>query len=65
MQKYKANNVFYIVSCQHFLGGGHQLRNTELVWGAGERYRLTSQATGTVTAQLHIVLRCAHLPTHY
>ena len=42
---------------QHFLGGGHALRNTDLVSSGGERYRLTTRATGTVQAQIHIVLR--------
>ena len=42
---------------QHFLGGGHTLRNTDLVTSPGERYRLTTRATGTLTAHAHIVLR--------
>lgn len=42
---------------QHFLGGGHALKNTDLVTGGGERYRLTTRAAGTVRAQIHLVLR--------
>jgi len=42
---------------QHFLGGGHQLKNTELIFASHERYRLTTLATGRVFGQVHIVLR--------
>ena len=42
---------------QHFLGGGHQLKNTELIFSSHERYRLTTLATGKDSAQFHIVLR--------
>lgn len=42
---------------QHFLGGGHALKNTDLVTSGGERYRLTTRAAGTIQAQIHLVLR--------
>jgi len=42
---------------QHFLGGGHTLKNTELVSSSQERYRLTCRAAGSVRANVHIILR--------
>ena len=54
-----AGNLTDTIS-QHFLGGSHQLKNTELVFSSKDRYRLTTVATGSVSARLNIVLRNFH-----
>jgi len=45
---------------QHFLGGAHQLKTSELIFSSQERYRLTTVAAGKVTANLNLILRNFH-----
>lgn len=42
---------------QHYLGGGHQLRNPDLLVASSDRQKLTTQAMGRVHLQVGIVQR--------
>jgi len=42
---------------QRFVGGGLQLRNTDVILTTPERYKLNTAAAGTVTLRLGIILR--------
>ena len=42
---------------QYYLGGGHQLRNPDLLIASSDRHRLTTTAAGRVHLQLSVVLR--------
>ncbi len=40
-----------------YVGGGHRLKNPDLVGSGSDRFRLTSTAMGKVRVQLGVVLR--------
>jgi len=40
-----------------FLGSAPELKNERLVWSGDDRYRLKTVTTGTVTVQVHVILR--------
>ena len=42
---------------QYFLGGGPQLKNTDLIYSGADRYRLRTEAMGQVHLRLGIILR--------
>ncbi|XP_044269579.1 B9 domain-containing protein 2-like isoform X2 [Tribolium madens] len=42
---------------QYFLGGGYQIKNPDLIFNSGERYKLSTEAMGVVSFELCVVLR--------
>ena len=42
---------------QHYVGGGHQLRNPDLVGSAADRHRLTTVSMGKVHLQVGVIVR--------
>lgn len=42
---------------QMFVGGGPQLRNPDLIYSGADRYRLHTEAMGTVELELGVILR--------
>ena len=42
---------------QFYVGGGHQLRNPDVLISSTDRYRLTTTAMGKVAIELGVVLR--------
>ncbi|XP_065204869.1 B9 domain-containing protein 2 [Planococcus citri] len=42
---------------RHFLGGGVQLRSLDLIYSGNDRYRLQTEAMGTVHLELGVILR--------
>lgn len=40
-----------------FLGGGTQLRSIDLIYSSNERYRLQTEAMGSVYLELSVILR--------
>lgn len=41
---------------QRLIGGGHQLRNPDLIYSGADRYRLNTKAMGTVELELDIII---------
>lgn len=42
---------------QYFLGGGFQIKNPDLIFSSGERYKLSTEAMGVVSFELCVILR--------
>ncbi|XP_077582763.1 B9 domain-containing protein 2 [Stigmatopora nigra] len=42
---------------QKFVGGGPQLRNPDIIYSGADRYRLRTEAVGTVELELGIIMR--------
>jgi len=56
-QTWRPRGSFTEQISQTFVGGGIQLRNPDLAYGTNNRFRLNSEAMGTVHLQLGLIMR--------
>jgi B9 domain-containing protein 2 len=54
---WRPSGSFRDTLANYYLGGGHQLRNPDLLASASDRHRLTTTTTGKVHVQIGIIVR--------